>query len=233
MFQVPLNESYSRYGIWQGCGVLQNIIVCKIVKNITAFVGIWIFITMLKRDCSFCLYCARLILSTPSNSIALQFIIILSFHLDLDLQSDLFPSDILTKPSYAFVCFFMHTICPLYLILLELNTRKVFSVEYKSWSPSLCNCLLFPITCSLLCPNIFFSTLFFITLMQLTVYKDWRQLRHRIRHRHRHKDTDTGTDTKWYHLPLPVPTVRRVMILGWKLSQTRINDDILFNAFCC
>jgi hypothetical protein len=123
---------------------------------------------MLKRGCNFYVYCARLILSTISNPIALQFILILSSHLVLDLKSDLFPSDILTKSSYAFVCSCMHTICPSYLILLNLNTRKLFSVEYKSWSPSLCNCLRFPITYSLLCPNILYNTFFFITLLQLT-----------------------------------------------------------------
>jgi hypothetical protein len=113
-------------------GVLKNQIVSKVVKKLTAFVGNWLFTAILKRDCSFYLYCARLIFSTPSNSVALQSTLILSSHLVLDLQSDPFPSDVLTKFSYVFIYSYMDTTCPSYLILLDLNTRKIFDVDYKS-----------------------------------------------------------------------------------------------------
>ena len=53
---------------------------------------------------------------------------------------------------------------PAYLILLDLVTRKILDVEYKSLSSSLCSFLRSPVTSSHLCPNIPLSTLFSNTL---------------------------------------------------------------------
>jgi hypothetical protein len=50
--------------------------------------------------------------------------------------------------------------CPTHLILLDLITRIVFGVQYRSLSPSLRICLHSPVTISLLGPNSLLSTLF-------------------------------------------------------------------------
>jgi len=47
--------------------------------------------------------------------------------------------------------------CPTHLILLDLITRTIFGVEYKSLSSSLCSFLHSPVTSSLLKPNILVS----------------------------------------------------------------------------
>ena len=62
-----------------------------------------------------------------------------------------------------------HT-CPMpsHLILLHFITRKVLGGEYKSFSSSLCNLLRFPITSSLLGPNILLNTVFSNTLSFLS-----------------------------------------------------------------
>jgi hypothetical protein len=49
--------------------------------------------------------------------------------------------------------------CPFHFILLDLITRIIFVEEYKPFSSSVCSLLRFPVTPSLLGPNIFLSTL--------------------------------------------------------------------------
>jgi hypothetical protein len=51
--------------------------------------------------------------------------------------------------------------CPAHLILLDLITRTILDEEYRS---SLCSFLQYPVTSSLLGPNIVLSTLFSNTL---------------------------------------------------------------------
>ena len=50
--------------------------------------------------------------------------------------------------------------CPTHLILLHFITRTILGVEYKSFSSSLCSLLHFPVTSSLLGPNILLNTMF-------------------------------------------------------------------------
>ena len=57
--------------------------------------------------------------------------------------------------------------CPAHLILLDLITRTILGVEYKSFSSSLCNFLHSPVTSSLLGPNIL-NTLFSNTISFLS-----------------------------------------------------------------
>ena len=54
--------------------------------------------------------------------------------------------------------------CPVHLILLNFITRTILGEEYKSFSSSLCNLLHFPVTSSLLGPNILLNTMFSNTL---------------------------------------------------------------------
>ena len=50
--------------------------------------------------------------------------------------------------------------CPTHLILLDFITRTILGEEYSSFSFSLCNLLHFPVTSSLLGPNILLNTIF-------------------------------------------------------------------------
>ena len=85
-------------------------------------------------------------------------------HLLLSLQSGLFTSGFPTKILYTPLLSPIRATCPANLILLELITRSIFGVEYRSLSSSLCSFLHSPISSSLSGPNIVPSTLFSNTL---------------------------------------------------------------------
>ena len=91
-------------------------------------------------------------------------ILILSSHLRLGLPSGLFPSCFPTKTLYTPLLSPIKATCPAHLILLDFITRTIFGEQYRSLSSSLCSFLHYPVTSSLLAPNIPLNTLFSNTL---------------------------------------------------------------------
>ena len=87
-------------------------------------------------------------------------VLILSSYLCLGLPSGLFPSGFTTKTPYTPLLSPIRATCPDHLILLDLITRTMLGEDYKSFCSSLCNFLHYPITPSLLGPNILLNTLF-------------------------------------------------------------------------
>jgi len=89
----------------------------------------------------------------------------LSFHLRPGLTNGLFPqvhyprNPCITSPFLSPI----RATCPAHLILLDFITRTIFGEQYRSLSSSLCSFLHFPVTLSLLAPNILLSTLFWKT----------------------------------------------------------------------
>jgi hypothetical protein len=107
---------------------------------------------------------ARWIQSTPSHLITLTSIIMLSYHLRLDLPNCLFPSGFLTKILHAFLISPMRSTFPAHLtpplfyqpndIWWSAQVMKLLIMQFSPASP----------TSSLLGPNILLSTLFSNTL---------------------------------------------------------------------
>jgi len=86
-------------------------------------------------------------------------ILILSYHLRLGLPSGLFPSGFFTKTPHARFLSPIRATCPAHVVLLNLTTRIVFGDDCRSESSSLRSLLHFPVTSSLVDPNIVRNTL--------------------------------------------------------------------------
>ena len=91
----------------------------------------------------------------------------LKIHLNIILPSTpgsrqfcLFSSRFPTKTLYTPLLSPIRATCLAYLILLDLITRKILCEQYRSFSSSLCSFLHFPVTSSLLSPNILLNTIF-------------------------------------------------------------------------
>jgi len=80
----------------------------------------------------------------PSQPTSWKSILILSFPLRLSLPSGLVPSTFPTKNLYTTLLYPIRATCLAHFILLDLNTRTIFSEQYRSLSFSLCNFLHFP-----------------------------------------------------------------------------------------
>ena len=81
-------------------------------------------------------------------------ILMLSSHLRICLPSNLFSSVPLTETLYAPHMSPIHARNSAHFIPFDSNTQTIFSEEYRSLSSSLCSLLHFPVTSSLLGPNI-------------------------------------------------------------------------------
>jgi len=87
-------------------------------------------------------------------------ILILSFHLCLDLPSSLFLSGFPINTLYTPLLSPIRATSPAHLILLDFITLTMLSEEYRLLSSSLCSFLHSSVTSSLLGPSILLCTLF-------------------------------------------------------------------------
>ena len=115
--------------------------------------------------------------STPCYPVCLRSVLMLSYHLRLDLTSGLSPScfhnktpnDISDSP------YILHA--PPISYFFYLSIEIIFGQKYKPWSSSLCNFLQCSVTSALSGPNTFFSTLL-STSLSLCCFLDIRDKFH-------------------------------------------------------
>jgi len=144
--------------------LLSKLIGSKLVKKFPAFYRTRRFITIFTSARHLSLSWASSIQSIPPHPTSWRSILISSSHLRLGLPNGLFPSGFPTKTLYTPLLSPIHATCPAHLILLHFIAGTIFGEEYRSLSSSLCSFLHFPVTSSLLGPNILLSTLFSNTL---------------------------------------------------------------------
>ena len=140
--------------------LLEQLTGLQLVKKFPAFHGTRRFITALTTVRHLSLSWASPIQSINPHPISWRSILILSTHLRPGFPSGLFPSGFPTKTLYTPLSSPIRATCPAHLILLHFITRTILGEQYKSFSSSLCNLLHFPVTSSLLGPNILLNTMF-------------------------------------------------------------------------
>ena len=126
----------------------------QLVKKFPAFQGTRRFITTLTSVRHLSLSWASPIQSIYPHPTSWRSVLILSTHLCVGLPNGLLPSGFPTKTLYTPLSSPICATCPAPLILLDFITRTILGEEYKSFSSSWCNLPHFPITLSLLGPNI-------------------------------------------------------------------------------
>ena len=119
--------------------LLEKLTDSQLVKKFPTFYGTRKFITAFTSARHLSLSSASSIQSIPPHPASWRFILILSSHLRLGVQSGLFPSRFLTKTQYTSLLLPISATCPAHLILLDFITRKILGEEYKSFRSSLCN----------------------------------------------------------------------------------------------
>jgi len=129
----------------------------QLVKRFPAFYGTRKFIAAFTTARHLSLSWASSIQSIPPHHTSWRSILILFFHLRLDLTSSLFPSGLPTKTLYTPLLSPIRATCPAHL--LYFITRTMLG-EYRWLSSSLCSFLHSLVTSSLLGPNILLNTLF-------------------------------------------------------------------------
>jgi len=130
----------------------------QLVKKFPAFHGTPRFITALTSVRHLFLSWANPIQYIHPYPTYWRSVLILSTHLRLVLASGLLPSSFPTKTLYTPLSSPIRATCPAHLILLDFITRTILGEEYKSFGSSLNNLLHYPVTSSLLGPNILNTT---------------------------------------------------------------------------
>ena len=133
------------------------------VKKFPAFYGTQKFIITLTSGRHLSIAWARSIQPTPPHPTSWRSIIILSFHVHLSLPCGLFPSDFLTKILYAPPLSSHTCYMPNPSHYSQFYHQIILGEKYRSLS-SLYSFHYFPVTSSLLGPNILLRTLFSNTL---------------------------------------------------------------------
>jgi len=111
--------------------VLEKLIVAQPVKKFRAFYGTQRFITVVtsSRHWSICWARWNFLPHFPRS------ILILFFHLHLDLPNGIFPSGFRVNILYEFLIPHMHVTCPSHFILLDFITIILFGEAYTFRSP--------------------------------------------------------------------------------------------------
>ena len=144
--------------------LLEKLSGFQLVKKFPAFYGTQRLITAITSARHLSLSWASSIQSIPPHSTSWRFILILYSQLRLCLPSGLFSSGIPAKTLYTPLLSPIRATCPVYLILLDLITRKIFGAEYRLLSSSLSSFFHSPVNSSPLDPNIILGVLLSNTL---------------------------------------------------------------------